>query len=323
MTRYRNIIIITLVVVSILLISGCTTQQKNTIKVSGAFALYPMMSKWADEYMRLHPDIQIDVQSGGAGKGMTDALRGIVDIGMVSREIHDSEIEQGAFWVSVVKDAVVATINSQNPVVDIILSRGVTKEEFKRIFIDRSVTTWGELVGDANITDPIRVYTRSDSCGAAETWALYLGSYTQDDLTHSADSAVNGDANLASAIQGDILGIGYNNINYVYDPATRLPHNGLQPVPIDLNEDGLLSDDESFYQERDSIVNAIANNIYPSPPSRALHLVTKGEFKGIVKDFVKWILTDGQVFVSDCGYIKLSDEMIMHELEYLENGRRL
>jgi len=322
MKKYSNIVLILIVIASLFLISGCTSQQKNTIKISGAFALYPMMIKWADEYMTLHPDIRIDVQSGGAGKGMTDALRGVVDIGMVSREIHESEIKQGAFWVSVVKDAVVATINSQNPVLEIILSRGITRDEFKMIFIDRSITTWGELVGDDNITDPIRVYTRSDSCGAAETWALYLGSYTQDDLTQVADSAVNGDASLASAIQGDRLGIGYNNINYVYDPNTHLPYNGLKPVPIDLNENGVLDDDESFYYNRDAMVEAIANNIYPSPPSRTLHLVTKQEFKGVVKDFVRWILTDGQVFVPDSGYIRLSDETIRQELEYLETGRR-
>jgi len=60
---------------------GCVNKQENTIKISGAFALYPMMGTWADEYQRLHPDIKIDLSAGGAGKGMSDALMGIVDIG--------------------------------------------------------------------------------------------------------------------------------------------------------------------------------------------------------------------------------------------------
>ena len=70
---------------------------KGTISVSGAFALYPMMTVWADEFQKLHPDVQFDVQGGGAGKGMTDTIAGAVDIGMISRKIKDEEAQQGIF----------------------------------------------------------------------------------------------------------------------------------------------------------------------------------------------------------------------------------
>lgn len=70
----------------------------GTISVSGAFALYPMMTVWADEFTKLHPDVQFDVQGGGAGKGMTDTIAGAVDIGMISRSIKEEESAQGIFW---------------------------------------------------------------------------------------------------------------------------------------------------------------------------------------------------------------------------------
>ena len=60
-------------------------ELQGTITASGAFALYPLMVKWGEEYQKLHPDVQFDISAGGAGKGMTDALGGQVDIGMVSR----------------------------------------------------------------------------------------------------------------------------------------------------------------------------------------------------------------------------------------------
>lgn len=47
------------------------------IRVSGAFALFPMMTIWADEYHKLNPDVTFDVQAGGAGKGMADVLSGL------------------------------------------------------------------------------------------------------------------------------------------------------------------------------------------------------------------------------------------------------
>src|SRR5512141_967776 len=73
----------------------------GTISVSGAFALYPMMTVWAEEFTKLHPGVTFDVQGGGAGKGMTDTLAGAVDIGMISRKIKPEEEAQGAYWVSV------------------------------------------------------------------------------------------------------------------------------------------------------------------------------------------------------------------------------
>jgi len=77
--------------------AGCTTSPaasqdspvsvSQKITISGAFALYPMMVKWAEEYQKIHKDVRIEVSAGGAGKGMTDALTGMVDLGMVSRDI--------------------------------------------------------------------------------------------------------------------------------------------------------------------------------------------------------------------------------------------
>jgi len=45
-----------------------------------------MASKWAEEYTKLYPNIKIDISAGGAGKGITDVLSGMVDIAMVSDE---------------------------------------------------------------------------------------------------------------------------------------------------------------------------------------------------------------------------------------------
>ena len=296
--------------------------QRQTIKVSGAFALYPLMGMWAEEYQKENKNVKIDVSAGGAGKGMADTIQGIVDIGMVSRGIYQSEIDQGILWVAVAKDAVIATISSSNPVRGAILTRGISKETFESIFISRDAKTWGAVSGDASLTAPIRVYTRSDACGAAQTWAEYLGRYTQDDLTNAADSAINGDPSLAAAVQGDSLSIGYNNINFVYDANTRRPFAGLVPVPIDINGNGRLDDDERVYDTLDDIVDAIGKNIYPSPPARDLYLVTGKDLSEPAERFIRWILTEGQRHITVNGYIILSDEVISEQLVFLDTKQR-
>jgi phosphate transport system substrate-binding protein len=166
------------------------------------------------------------------------------------------------------------------------------------------------------------VFTRQDSCGAAEMWAKYLGPYLQDNLTAAADAAQIEDAGVRTAIQGNKNSIGYNNINTVYDIQTKLPYPGILPIPLDLNENGMIDQNESFYNNSADIVNAIRNHIYPWPPARNLHLVTKGNFSGMVKDFVQWILTDGQQYVEISGYLKLPDATLDLQLQYLNAGIR-
>ncbi len=114
----------------------------GTISVSGAFALYPMMTVWADEFTKLHPEVQFDVQGGGAGKGMTDTIAGAVDIGMISRSIKPEEEAQDVFWVSVTKDAVFPVLSDKNPVAAEILAKGISQESFNKIFITGEIKTW-------------------------------------------------------------------------------------------------------------------------------------------------------------------------------------
>lgn len=324
----KIISILTIVLMVVAGISGCIGEEKKTIEVSGANALQPMMEVWAEEYEKIHPDIKVNVNGGGAGVGMTQALAGTVDIGMVSRDIRQSEIDQGAFWVSVARDTVVATMNANNPVKDIIYSKGVNRSQLEDIFTnaynDRTIKTWGQLVGNASVSGQrIFVYTRADSCGAAEMWAKFLGTgYVQGNLTNAADDAKTEDAPLRDAVSSDVRAIAYNNLNTCYNLETKRPYDGVLPVPIDLNENGILDENESFYNTSTELVDAINEGTYPSPPTRDLHLVTKNSFTGITKDFVEWILTDGQQYVSSSGYIQLSEDTLAKQLNILQTGQR-
>jgi phosphate transport system substrate-binding protein len=287
------------------------TELEGTIKVSGAWALYPMMVKWAEEFQKVYPKVRIDLSAGGAGKGMADALGGAVDIGMVSREIRPEEIDQGAYFVPVVKDAVFPTINASNPVWEALSQKGVQRQTLVDLFIDGESLTWGEIAG-TDSDEAVNVYTRSDACGAAETWAKYLGG-EQEDLKNIA---VYGDPGLAEAVRVDPLGIGYNNLNYAYDMATGLPVEGLQILPIDVNENGQVDPEEDLSTKQQAL-EAVLTGVYPSPPARDLYLVTQTEFQGLSAEFVRWILTDGQQYLAEVGYISLTEDQIDGALEKL------
>jgi len=279
--------------------------QQGTITISGAFALYPMMTRWGEEYQKLYPKVQFDISAGGAGKGMSDALGGAVDIGMVSRDVTPEEESQGAYWVAVTKDAVFPVINQENPVLKDVMAQGMTQETFTKLYISGEIKTWGELVGKPEITDEVHIYTRSDSCGAADTWAKYLGA-KQENLM---GIGVFGDPGLLDAIVKDPLGIGYNNLNYAFDMTSSKPITGVAIVPIDVNANGNADPDEILGTKTEAL-EAISANKYPSPPARLLNLVTKGKPSGIVQTFIEWILNDGQQLLSEAGYIPLTPEQL-------------
>ncbi len=281
-------------------------ELSGSLSLSGAWALYPMALKWAEEFQKAHPGVRIDVQAGGAGKGIADALAGAVDIGMVSREINPAEVEKGALAVAVAKDAVVPTINRRNPFLDEILRRGVKREEFAAIWTTGAVKSWDALLGP-KARAAVHPFTRSDACGAAETWAAYLGK-RQEDL---GGIGVYGDPGVADAVRRDPLGVGYNNVNFAFDPKTKTPVEGLAVCPIDLDGNGRLDPTEQVYATRDDLIRAIAAGVYPSPPARDLYFVLKGKPRTLLlAAFVRWVLGEGQKLTLDAGYLPVSQDKV-------------
>jgi phosphate transport system substrate-binding protein len=298
-----------------IIFSACSSSKKKdqTISLSGAFALYPMVIKWSEEYKKEHPEARFNISAGGAGKGVADALSGSVDLGMLSRQIEQKEIENGIWWVAVTKDAVIPTINSGNPLLETIKKRGLTRNEFRKIFITGEITNWNQLPG-VGTDQVINVFTRSDACGAAATWAEYLGG-KQEDLK---GTGVFGDPGLAEAVVKDVLGVGFNNTIYLYDIKSGNKNQGIEVIPIDINENGTVDSEEANYDKFDQILAAIASGKYPSPPARDLYLVSKGKpQKQATIDFLKWVITKGQAFVPEAGYVPLNNTTLDEQVSKL------
>ena len=293
---------------------SCNSGSNKSITISGAFALYPLGVKWTEQYKKLHPDVRFNVSAGGAGKGLTDVLAGQADIAMFSRALTPAEAQKGVALFAVAKDAVVPTFSAKNPLADLIHRKGLTQGQLKEIYLSGKNISWGSVLDTSN-TNNISVYTRSDAAGAADTWAEYLGS-KQNDIK---GTGIFGDPGLADAVAKDPFGIGFNNLAYVYDVTTGKKRPGIDVVPIDKNNNRQIDADENFYGSADSILAAIADGRYPSPPARDLYFLTKGKpTDPQIIAFLKWVLTDGQQDVKAAGYVPLPPEKIKAQLDNLK-----
>lgn len=297
----------------VLLFIACRPAHKSNdvIRISGSFALFPLMEVWTEEYQQLHPEVQFDVKTGGASRGMEDLLSGAVDIAMYSANLPvKAQDTVSTRSYAVAKEAVVAVVNASNPNLDLIKQEGLSLHDFRQLFLSNNARNWKDLLKDAPADCGINKYTRSDACGAANSWAAYLGG-TQDQLQ---GVGVYGDPGILTAVSKDKLGLSYLNACYAFDVQSGKQHAGIMVVPIDLNGNGRIDAREAIYDSLPALVEAVENGRYPSPPACDLYLITRQNIRNPhITAFLQWTLHEGQAFIHKHGYVPLPVERLKAE----------
>lgn len=112
--------------------------QKGKITIGGSSSVTPVMEKLKEAYVKLNPDVTIDVQQNDSSSGMKGAIDGIYDIGMASRDVKDSEKEAGLSSIKIALDGIAVIVNKDNTL------DAITSEQIKNIYTG-SLTKWSEI----------------------------------------------------------------------------------------------------------------------------------------------------------------------------------
>ena len=113
-------------------------KPSGKISVAGSSSVSPVMEKLKEAYVKLNPDVTIDVQQNDSSSGMKGAIDGIYDIGMASRDIKDSEKEAGLSSIKIALDGIAVIVNKDNTL------DSITSEQIKNIYTG-SLTKWSEI----------------------------------------------------------------------------------------------------------------------------------------------------------------------------------
>ena len=113
-------------------------QPEGKIVVAGSSSVSPVMEKLKEAYASVNPNATIEIQTSDSTTGVESTINGICDIGMASRELKDSETEQGVEATVIAKDGIAVIVNNANPLTDI------TKDQIKSIYVGE-LTKWDEL----------------------------------------------------------------------------------------------------------------------------------------------------------------------------------
>jgi phosphate transport system substrate-binding protein len=287
-----------------------TSGVSGNLNSVGSDTMNNMMTLWAEGFLKLYPNVKVQVEGKGSSTAPAALIAGTAQFGPMSRAMRGTEVDQFeskyGFKPTQLRtsyDALAVYVNKDNPIekltmaqVDAIFSK-TRRKGFKQ-----NLTTWGQLglTGDwAN--RPLSLYGRNSASGTYGFFkeiALGNGDYKD---------AVKEQPGSASVVQGvteDRFGIGYSGIGY--------KTSGVKAVPLSATESGATSDGN--YED-------VKSGKYPL--NRFLYIyINKAPGKPLdplVKEFAKYMFSkEGQEVVIKDGYLPLPAEIAKQELAKLE-----
>ena len=263
----------------------------------GSDTLANLMTLWTEEFKRLYPNVNIQVQAAGSSTAPPALTESTSNLGPMSRKMKDKELEafEKKFGyqptaIPVAIDALAVYVHKDNPV------KGMSMEEVDAIFSSNrkcgrpnDINSWGDLgMTGAWSNRDIQLYGRnsvSGTYGYFKEKALCKGDFK---------SNVNeqpGSASVVQSVSASINGIGYSGIGYKTSSVRALP---------------LAKKSGTAYVEA-TPDNAVSGAY---PLSRFLYVyVNKApnqELSPLVREFIKLMLAkQGQEVVVKDGYIPL------------------
>ena len=271
-------------------LAGCPgTGGGNSFNIVGSNTVEPLSVVWAEDFMKLRPEVSIAVSGPGSGVGIAALIDGTTDIAQASRQIKPAEIEQAQangvepYEIQVATDALSVVVHPSNPVSEL------TIVQLSAIFTNQ-ITSWSEVGGSDT---PIVAISRDTNSGThvffKEQVVQMKGLPTEDKSLEYGTRVLF----LPSTKEGvDEVA---KNPNAIFYPGLGYLTDEVKPLAIKQTADtpGVLP----------SVATALDGSY---PIARPLLFYTNGEPTGAIKDFVDYCLSaEGQAKVTEVGYVPL------------------
>jgi phosphate transport system substrate-binding protein len=322
--------------------SIATAQGTVLLNAAGATFPYPIYSKWFDVYHTAHPGVQINYQSIGSGGGIRQLLDKTVDFGASDGPMNDDQLKQASVPILHFPTVLGAAVPSYN-VPGVQTDLNFTPEALAGIFLGK-VSKWNDpALASANPgvklpnTDIVLVH-RSDGSGTTYIWTDYLSKVSPDWKSKAGSgTSVNwpvglggkGNEGVSALIQQTPGALGY--VELIYAVQNKMPYGKVKNssgafIKADLA--GVSAAAAAMAKTmpddfRVSITDPPNTNKAAYPISSFTWLLIPSKFadakkRDVVKDFLKWMMTDGQQYCEPLAYAKLPKEVVAKELKAID-----
>ncbi|MDA3966942.1 substrate-binding domain-containing protein [Helicobacter sp. WB40] len=113
-------------------------KPSGKVVIAGSSSVTPLMEKLKESYAKINPNATIEIQQSDSTTGVNSVVEGIADLGMVSREIKESESKKGISYEILAIDGLAIIVNKENPI------SSLSKEQVRDIFLG-NITTWDKV----------------------------------------------------------------------------------------------------------------------------------------------------------------------------------
>jgi phosphate transport system substrate-binding protein len=179
-------------------VAACSrAQAAEKLVLTGSSTIAPLVSEIGKRFESLHRGVHVDVQSGGSGRGVTDARRGLADIGLVSRALKDDEKDLVPFTIAL--DGVCVILHRDNPVT------ALDDEQVVAIYTGK-IRNW-EYVGGKDA--PITVVNKAEGRSTLELFCHY---YELKNAVIQAHVVIGDNQQGIKTVAGNPDAVGYVSI---------------------------------------------------------------------------------------------------------------
>ncbi|MBI5200067.1 MAG: phosphate ABC transporter substrate-binding protein PstS [Elusimicrobia bacterium] len=308
----------------------------TTINGAGATFPYPIYSKWFDKYHDAHEEVQINYQSIGSGGGIRQATEKTVDFGATDGPMTNAQlfkVDGKILHIPTVLGADVAAFNLKG-VEKLTLSGPVLADIFLGKIVKWNDPAIKKLNPAAALPeDSITVIHRSDGSGTTYIWVDYLSTVSADwkkavgtgtSVKWPVGLGGKGNEGVTGLIKQTPNSIGYveaiyakqNGISY----AAIVNKAGKATLPEIENISAAAAGKKMPRDFRVSIVDAEGENAYPIASFTWLLVydVNPAPKGALLKDFLRWMLKDGQKLAPELGYAPLPEKVNKMVAETIE-----
>lgn len=285
--------------------------QDGTITVVTSPDLVKLSTLWAKQYQVLHPDVKIEVTEMN-DEMIPAILQSEGSIGLISKRYSGAIPEESKWQMTVGRDIIVPVINAKNPFIEKINLRGITSEKLAMIFTGTETPNWKTIL-ESEQNASLNFYLVND-----ETIIAGVADFLNITQSVMHGNTVQSPEEMVAAIQKDPLAIGFCRLVDIMDANTSGIVQEVQLMPIDKNGNGKMDSFEQIYASLNDLAHGIWIGKYPKSLVANIYSVSTE----LPKDesqlaFLKWILTDGQQYLTALGYCDLERNEIMAKVDNL------
>lgn len=275
-------------------VDASRSYKNPVVIVTGARFSYKLVQKWIDDFNKVNPNIQIIIESrGSSDPSQYDVLAEVYE--------HDPSIKETREYVYVGRYAILPVANDRSEFSRTYKKKGLTTELIKLIYFN---DVFADQEKAAKIKHAYTCYTRLQKAGVARVFAKYFG-FDQKDIKGNA--IAGSDEHLLKAILRDSVGISYLPTPLIFDPLTKRPVRGLSILPVDVDGNGKVNDEDRFYSDLPAIIQKLESTNpkdIANVPIEYLHLSVDREASPEAIAFLKWVIEHGHDDLNDFGYLK-------------------